>query len=375
MKKNYGFKIWFLLPLIFLIVSCTSSENPKVAIEKFEIHTGVNLSHWLSQSDKRGEERKAYINKVDFDTIAALGFDHVRIPLDEYHLWDSTGHKIPEAFQLLHKGIGWALEDGLRVIVDLHYIHSHNGFSTPNKLWTDTIEQEKLVKMWLQLSNELKQYPNEMLAYELLNEPEAEDPNHWNNLLKKVMSAIRSREPSRKIVIGSNQDQITLTFPDLKLPEGDTNIILSFHFYFPVVITHHRASWAVLSDYVGPVNYPGWAIDTTEYAHLPKQTVYLFRLFANRNFDKSVLEQKMMPAILFAKEKKLPLTCGEFGIYPTIPEETSFRWYRDVCSIFNKYNIAYCHWNYKADFPVVNEKLESNKGLVSILTAKNSPIP
>jgi len=38
-------------------------------MDEFTIRTGVNVSHWLSQSDKRGEERKNYITRADFDTI------------------------------------------------------------------------------------------------------------------------------------------------------------------------------------------------------------------------------------------------------------------------------------------------------------------
>ncbi len=83
-----------------------SGEYPKV----FTMRTGVNVSHWLSQSTKLGEERRNYIIKADFDTIASAGFDHVRIPIDEVQMWDSLGNKEAEAFELAaqcHKlGIG-----------------------------------------------------------------------------------------------------------------------------------------------------------------------------------------------------------------------------------------------------------------------------
>jgi len=61
----------------------------------FVIRTGVNVSHWLSQSEKRGEERRNYVTQSNFDTIASIGFDHVRIPVDEVQLWDSVGNKKP----------------------------------------------------------------------------------------------------------------------------------------------------------------------------------------------------------------------------------------------------------------------------------------
>jgi len=74
-------------------IGCINKEQATKMGTNFEIHTGVNVSHWLSQSKKRGEERRNYIVKADFDTIAAMGFDHVRLPVDEIQLWDDEGEK------------------------------------------------------------------------------------------------------------------------------------------------------------------------------------------------------------------------------------------------------------------------------------------
>ena len=40
------------------LYSQTTSKFP----ENFKIRTGVNISHWLSQSEKRGEARRDYAN-------------------------------------------------------------------------------------------------------------------------------------------------------------------------------------------------------------------------------------------------------------------------------------------------------------------------
>ncbi len=363
-------KLLFILSVIVLVMACTRNKKAWKIPEKFTIRTGVNVSHWLSQSKKRGEERKNYITKADFDTIASMGFDHVRIPVDEVQLWDSLGNKEKEAFKLLHNAINWSFDAHLSVIVDLHIIRSHYFNADYNPLWTNPAEQEKLVDMWRQLSGELSQYPNEMLAYEIMNEAMADDPDDWNKLLDRVISDIRVKEPERIIVMGSNKWQIPGTFPDLKVPENDTCLILSFHFYTPIALTHHLASWTPVAEYSGPVNYPGQIVDTSYYKELSQSTVEAMRSYCNGNFNMEILEEEMSPAIKVAKEMNLPLYCGEFGVYPTIPEDISLRWYKDVCEIFNKNNIAYCHWCYKGDFPVVNEKNVPNSKLVSVLTAE-----
>ncbi len=366
---NKKLKLTLMIAGMF-ILTCTSNKEPNKTMDQFTIRAGVNVSHWLSQSDKRGEERKNYINQADFDTIAAVGFDHVRIPIDEVQMWDSLGNKEPEAFELLHHAVNWALAAKLRAIVDLHIIRSHDFLAASNPLWTDPAEQQKLVDLWRQLSAELGQYPVGMLSYEILNEAVADDPEDWNKLVNKLIADIRLKEPTRTIVVGSNRWQTADTFPDLSVPENDPYIILSYHFYTPMALTHHQAPWTKIAEYSGPVNYPGQIVDTLNYQSLSEAAVAMMRSYANGYFDKAVLEKVMTPAITVAQEKKLPLFCGEFGVYPSIPEEISLRWYQDVCEIFNENNIAYCHWCYKGDFPVVNEKGEPNRKLVAVLTAK-----
>jgi endoglucanase len=357
---------------VFILFNLSYSQNNarKNSLDEFTIRTGVNVSHWLSQSQRRGAEREKINTKEDFEKIAGMGFDHIRLPIDEEQMWDSAGNKHKEVFELMHNAIRWAFESKLRVIVDLHIIRSHYFNAESNELWTDPAEQQKLVNMWLQLQDELLKYPNDKLAYEILNEAVAGNPEDWNKLLDKVIREIRIKESSRKIVVGSNKWQMAETFPDLKIPENDENIILSFHFYSPMALTHHTAPWTNIAEYKGPVNYPGLIVDTANYKSLSKKTGDAMRNGSNGVFDKAVLEKMVMPAIRVAKKYNLPLYCGEFGVYPKIPEDVMLRWYRDMCEIFNSNKIAYCHWCYKGDFPVLNKDESPNKNLVSVLTAK-----
>ncbi|HUI29807.1 MAG TPA: cellulase family glycosylhydrolase [Candidatus Acidoferrales bacterium] len=360
----------FMLILGSLAMSRAQDSRSSAMTGPFEIRTGVNVSHWLSQSEKRGEDRRRYITRADFDTIASMGFDHVRIPVDEVQLWDSLGNKEAEGFELLHDAIQWAFAANLRVIVDLHIIRAHHFNAGSNKLWTDPAEQEKLVNMWRRLSDELHQYPNDKLAYEILNEPVADNPGDWNTVLNKVIAAIRAKEPERKIVVGSNRWQIPDTFPELRFPENDSNLILSFHFYSPLALTHHTASWTPIAEYNGPVNYPGQVVDTSYYKEMSPSAADFMRTTANGYFTKEVLAEKMLPAIKIAKQYHLQLYCGEYGVYPRIPEDIMLQYYKDVCEIFNENGIAYCHWCYKGDFPVVDSHGTPNHKMVSILTAK-----
>ena len=110
-------------------------------------------------------------------------------------------------------------------------------------------DRDKFISLWRNLSSAVHKWPNDMVAYEFMNEPVADDPEQWNSLLARVADSIRNWEPERTLVIGSNRWQSATTFDQLKIPQNDRNIILSFHFYEPFHLTHYQASWTRLKDF------------------------------------------------------------------------------------------------------------------------------
>lgn len=75
----------FILILALIIFGCQPKSSEKDG--KFKVFRGTNIAHWLSQSDARGTERDQFFTKTDVDSIAAMGFDHVRLPIDEEQMW------------------------------------------------------------------------------------------------------------------------------------------------------------------------------------------------------------------------------------------------------------------------------------------------
>jgi endoglucanase len=141
-EGNCRMRLSFIVLLLFIVgeFSCVADKDV-ISVKTpngFAIRRGLNTSHWLSQSDKRDQERKEYMQARDFAKIAEMGFDHVRLPIDEEQMWDEQGNKHLEAFQLMHNGIKWALDNDVRVIVDLHVLRSHHfNRADSRKLWKD----------------------------------------------------------------------------------------------------------------------------------------------------------------------------------------------------------------------------------------------
>ena len=378
MKKSYKMKFRFTVPVFMLFLlagSCQqkpadnnentankSRENQlsfekKCHSEEFILCRGVNISHWLSQSSRRGKERKQFFTERDIKFISEIGYDHIRLPIDEEQLWDEQNNKIPEAFTLLHNAINWCTNQDLKVVVDLHIIRAHHFNKEEKPLWTDPREQIKFINLWKQLSAELGKYPVNMVAYELMNEAVADDPQDWNNLIAKTLDTLRKLEPARKIVVGSNRWQNVDTFKDLVVPD-DENLILSFHFYIPFLLTHHTASWVKIGEYDGPVNYPGKIVNEEDMDGLPEDLRQEMSHYT-KVYTKDSLESLIMLPVEYARERGLPLYCGEWGCLPSVEQETRLRWYADVKEILERHDIGWANWDYKGGFGIINESVDN----------------
>ena len=382
MKKNKSRIAILCLLLSFTIhgqsqvtnTAHASSFSGAATPNGFSLKRGINVSYGLSQVNanhpiKYEEKDAAY--------LASLGFDNVRLPVDEKELWDEAGHPLESNWTILYSNIGISLKHHLKAVIDLHIVRSHYFNAahdgTKNTIWYDTTAQNKFYQLWRELSSRLGHYPNDQVAYEILNEPVAKDPEDWNLVMNKAYAAIRKQEPDRTIVIGSNLWQSAATFPALKVPPHDPNIILSFHSYTPMLITHYRASWVGTFAYDGPVQYPGVTVDSI-YAksHYEAALVNAIRASGGfKNCDRETIEKNILVAVKRAKELGLPLQCGEFGCLPNAGRAIRLQYYRDMISIFTQYNIAYASWDYHGSFSVVyNESGQPDNELTSIATGK-----
>ena len=328
----------------------------------FVIHRGVNLSHWLSQ-DFGYCPKNLWITQNDIHFIAGIGYDHVRLPLDEKDLWNEDGTKNADNFKRMRDAVNWALAEHLRVVVDLHTTRSHhfniNEHKGPNTLFTDPAAQKHFLDLWRDLSDALHDVPTSELAYEIMNEPIAEDPEQWNHLVAIAFAAIRERESSRVIVIGSNMWQTARTFPFLKVPEGDRNIILSVHTYEPLLFTHHTAPWieGPIGEYQGEVQYPGPVVDKATYDALAASCAgrtlrHPLPASVLDNWGPERIRQELAPAIARARELHLQLYCGEFGTLPSMSRQARLAYYRDIVSVFESEGMAWANWEYKGQFGI-----------------------
>lgn len=235
-------------------------------------------------------------------------------------------------------------------------------------LWKDKEAQYKYLDLWKALASELNAYPNDLLAYELLNEPVAPYSSQWNSLSAQLIRELRLTEPERKLIIGSNKWQGVGTFGELTVPANDPNLILSFHFYNPHLFTHYKAEWTDMKDLNVSIHYPGEIITPEDYAQLSAKEKEIVDPYMG-NYDRAALEAMVKKAMDQATKYGLQLHCGEFGCYTKTPRADKINWLQDIIAIFRDNRIAYSYWEYKSGFGFCNSKGEvTDREVLNLLT-------
>ncbi|WP_420318984.1 carbohydrate-binding protein [Ekhidna sp.] len=199
--------------------------------------------------------RENHFTQRDVDSLAAWGFNSIRIPLhynlftlpieDEpvqgEHTWIETG------FQLIDSVLKWSAPHDIYVILDMHACPGGQGTASaeindydPDKssLWEDhpndpggsQRNKEKLVALWTRIAERYKD--EEWIGgYDLINEPHFDLPGgtELRELYEDITDGIRSVDTDHIIYIEGNwyaNDYTGLT------PPWDDNMVYSFHKYW-----------------------------------------------------------------------------------------------------------------------------------------------
>lgn len=326
---------------------------------------GVNLGGWLSQAPDDEAHRLAFVTQTDVQRIADWGFDNIRLPFD-YPLICPGNHigSFREAgLAWIDRALGWAEAAGLKVVLDMHSLPGYTFMDPVNHpdatppLFTDPAMRTFFCDLWRGIARWYRgRFPN--TVFELANEIAAPTAAQWNSLAAEAVSAIRSVDAERPIVVGSNCWNVCSTYTELAAI-ADPAIIYNFHFYNPFPFTHQHASWSPEVMYYGKtVRYPGNSPGLREAAarakaegkpHVARMLADLAGFFEDRVSDKAHLKDLMANTFDFARIHRVPLYCGEFGVIDQAPAEDAWRWYRDTLEVFAEHQVSWSVWSYKGD--------------------------
>ncbi|CAH7683674.1 family 5 glycoside hydrolase [Phakopsora pachyrhizi] len=238
---------------------------------------------------------QTFYTDADFQTIKSYGLNHVRIPIGYWAFEISAGEPYVQGqLEYLKKGIAWAKNAKLNVIIDLHGAPgSQNGFDNSGKRgdigWADkasNVERTKTVLAAITAEFAKKDYEGVVTGIEALNEPAGFKPD--NNLT--LNTARQYFKDGYKIV---------------RQPERgaqQTNVLYIVHDAFQPLDT-----WANSFPYP---EYKGVALDTHIYSVFTYPEITFSETVRIENYCRMISRLK-------ASQEKIYTFVGEFAPAPT----------------------------------------------------------
>ena len=102
-------------------------------------------------------------------------------------------------------------------------------------------ENQYIINLWTILTKKYFHQNDDLLFFELYNEPPHMSPDIWKNASQDMIKAIRKIDKNRTLIVGaSNYNSIYEL--SRSTPLDDNNIIYTFHFYEPFFFTHQGAA-------------------------------------------------------------------------------------------------------------------------------------
>jgi aryl-phospho-beta-D-glucosidase BglC (GH1 family) len=316
---------------------------------------GINVSHWFSQNapDYSAHHTDTETTPEDIALIAKLGFDNVRLSVDatplEQYPRGADGLNA-EFMARLDRALDTILADGMAVQVDLHPEEPYK-----QGIRTNNASVDRFVQLWRRLAAHYVNRDPERVFFEIMNEPEENDPYRWAGIQARVAAAIREEAPRHTIIAtGPNYSDIIDLLTQHPLSDG--NVIYNFHFYDPHEFTHQGASWgATYWIYEHDIPYPPTEDSMQELVKQIPDPADRYKLenYWLDHWDAHRIRLMIDEANSWAHDNSVPLICNEFGAYREVTAPASrLAWLRDVRTALEADGIGWAMWDYHNGFGV-----------------------
>lgn len=345
MKKIINYMALILLALVSAS-ACRQASHKLIVDPSGPFQRGVNLTNWFQASSARQISFTKF-SEQDFIDIKSLDCDVIRLPINLQAMTGGAPDYTfdPLFYQYLDQAVSWAEDLKLHLIIDNHTFDP--------SVSTSTDVGPILIKEWKQLAEHYKDR-SRYIYYEILNEPHGITNQVWGKIQGDVIDTIRTIDTTHTIVVGGADWN---SYNDLSgLPHySDDNLLYTFHFYDPMVFTHQGASWT--SPSMVPLSGVPFPYDASQMPATPPSLkgTWVENSLKNYKTDGTVdhIKQLLDIAIQFKNQRKVPVFCGEFGVYMQNSSNTDrVYWYEQVRKYLEENGIPWTIWDYQGGFGV-----------------------
>ncbi len=323
-----------------LIFQSGSKSNPW-SIAELNIYMGDDYNMRKTLYERFGQAQgddllhgyqNAWIKTSDLDHIKNMGMNYVRVPISWLELMDMSGNWKASAFTQLDWLVDNCEQRGIYVVLDLHaspggaspWASSGQTGPNPNRLWTESWNQDTTVEIWKGIAEHYKDNPV-IAGYELINEPvlgfpeTEEEAEQKNAFLNRLYTAVRAIDQDHIIFFGALGSFEAITPPTTY---GWTNVVYTAHPY----AMEQPTNWEVQND---------------------------------------LIDTKIEEAIGIQNSWKVPVNFGEYNFY--FFDDLWEKW----LSKMNENHISWANWTYK----VRGGMEESGGGNFGFYNSNSNPVP
>jgi endoglucanase len=319
----------FVLGLLAMLAGGTAAPHEPaedIFAANQKLGRGVNFGNTL-EAPREGDWGNT-LKPEYFQAIKAAGFDSVRLPTKwSAHANNRAPFTLDSKFA---ERIDWAVDQAtankLNIVLNVHHYEGLD--NNPDQ------HAERMAALWEQIAARYKDRP-ENVFFELYNEPHDKlTEEKWNDLIPRLLAAVRKTNPTRPVIIGPGQWNATRALSKLRLPEEDHHLIVTVHCYDPFQFTHQGASWARGSEKWKGTKWTG--------------------IEAEQNALRKTLEQ----AAQWGKDHRRPVYLGEFGAFEAADMESRCRWTRFITREAERLGMSWAYWEFAAGFGVYDRTKE-----------------
>ena len=332
-----GKKLLVIAALLFLSVSIFSQST------ELPFTKGVNLldyfTTWDHQKDKLPDMYR--YDEADFACMKTMGIDVIRLAICfDYQMEPEDTGKIKEALlQKLDEVCDWSEKYQIYLIIDNH------SFGTRWDTTKPKAPEEHLTSLWSQIAPRYKDR-SDYIIYEIQNEPGFRTGTDWNKIQQRMIDLIRKYDTKHAIIVSPQNYSDLDDLVKLK-PYKDSNLIYTFHFYEPMLFTHHGATW--IGEGFAKTDGIPFPYDKSRMPKLRKSASnnsWLLDMYNNYYQIGTVkyLNARIKKAADWAKKNNVRLFVGEIGSNLTTNLSDRTAWNQVVTNALKEYNIPYCVW-------------------------------
>lgn len=304
-------------------------ELPDPSPRRLPRWRGFNL---LEKFTARPEGNPPF-RESDFEWIAELGFNFVRLPMS-YRCWATAEEPTrlqEEPLTHVDQAVAWGRRYGIHVNLNLHRAPGYcvNPPKEPMDLWSDPRALEACAFHWAHFARRYKGISNRHLSFDLLNEPPDIPEATYARVVRHLVQAIRSEDPDRLIIADGLRWGLD-PVPSL----ADLGIAQSTRGYQPMEISHYRAGWIPGSD--------RW----------PEPTWPLRR--GDQVVDKETLRRERIEPWRRLQQQGVGVHVGEWGAFQHTPHKVVLAWMRDCLELWKEAGWGWALWNFRGSFGVLD---------------------